>query len=351
MLPSFTKVIALALSTTIAVVECSIVVPDPVAANTDFKLDLSTQLSQAPEYDTYRIFLNIAAKLQPNLSETNDGGNQNYPTSCYLAKSVPINSTDPTLQIPSSVGADDGSYAIVLEAYKQRDISVDSASGYVTSDGYVTAKWGSNIFSLSGGTGKWSEIDLGNSTGDFRDAEEEHDNNNLTDVYVYADPVNVPCSAWNCARNCTSTFVGKSTTTIEIQGAEYPTSFRDTWNCIGGCPDVTYPTFYELFGLDENYNVIVTSTVLGPLSTTATQTVFSTSVSFQSIPSIGSAVPTTFSNGTVTSVSAFPSSMTSRPAPTIATTPSPTSAGSSIRLSGLMPLLGSGLVVLLVVGV
>ncbi|KAG4437380.1 hypothetical protein IFR05_007144 [Cadophora sp. M221] len=336
MLPSFTKAIALALSTAIVVVECSIVVPNPVAANTDFKLDLSTELSQAPEYDTYRILLNIAAKLQPDLS----GRNHSYPTSCYLAKSVPVNSTSPTLQIPSSVGADDGSYAIVLEAYKEADISVDPDSGFVTSEddgGNTSAEWVSNVFSLTGGTGKWSEAEL--------------DTSKRASVFIYADPGNVPCSAWNCARNCTTTFVGKSTTSITILGADYPTEVRDTWNCIGECQGVTYPTFYELFGLDKDYDKVVTSTVLGPLSTTATQTVFSTSVSFQSIPSTGLAVPTTFPNGTVTSVSASLSSTISRPAPTIATTPSPTNAASSIRLPGIISLLGSGFVGILLVGV
>ncbi|KAH7369617.1 hypothetical protein BKA65DRAFT_486651 [Rhexocercosporidium sp. MPI-PUGE-AT-0058] len=352
MVPHFTKTMALALSIAAVVVvaaESIIVVPDPVTANTDFKLNLSTELSQAADYDTYRVFLNIAAKPQLHPSESNDGGNQNYPTSCYLAKSASINSTNPTLQIPSSVGADDGSYAIVLEAYKEADMSVDPKSRYMTSNNSITAKWGSNVFSLTGGTGKWTAADLSISTNsDFKNAEEEQDNS-PKQVYAYADPVNVPCTAWDCARNCTSTYAGENST-IRIQGEEYPTAFRDTWNCIGGCQGVTYPAFHELFGLDENYNEIITSTVLGPLSTTATKTVFTTSVSFQSISATGTAIPTSYSNGTLTSV--FLSSTASRTAtPTIATTPSPTNAGSRVGLVGRMQLLGSSFAIIALLGV
>ncbi|KAH7383028.1 hypothetical protein BKA64DRAFT_683730 [Cadophora sp. MPI-SDFR-AT-0126] len=334
MFPSSRKVIALALCISAVTVECStIAVPDQIAANADFKLNISTELANATGYDVYRVFLAIDIGSALEKLDSVDEDTRYWRPSCYLAKSMPITTSDPTFRIPASAGTDGGKYAMVVEAYNSAEIQVEPSSGYEYGEEYGTEDWPSEVFSVTGGTGKWTESEL------------------ETVVRLgYIDPVNVPCTAWDCARNCTSAYAGDNST-IQIKGNAYPTSWRDSWNCIGKCPGATYPAFNLLFGLDENYNEIITSTVLGPLSTTATKTVFATSVSYQGLPTTGSGVlasPTPFSNST-TALSGSPSSTSSRiNTPTIDLSPSPTgNAGSRIGMVGLIPWLGSVLAVLL----
>jgi len=330
MFPSSTNAIALALcfSAAIATVACStIIVPDQIAADTDFELDLSTKLSNVTGFDVYRVFLAIDIGSALEELDSVDEDTRFWNPSCYLAKSIPIVSAIPTLGFPPSVGADGAKYAMVVEAYNAADILVEESSGLEYGEEYESVEWPTEVFSVTGGTGKWTESEL--------EAVRSQD---------YIDHINVPCTAWDCARNCSLTFAG-DTSTIRILGEDYPTSWRDTWNCIKGCPDVTYPAFNVLFGLDENYNEIITSTVLGPLSTTATKTVFSTSVSFQGITPTGTvaiATATPFSNSTATVSSSFLLTSSRISTPTIDPSPSPTrNAGSRAGMASLLLWLGS----------
>ncbi|KAK0114695.1 hypothetical protein ONS95_014180 [Cadophora gregata] len=216
---------------------------------------------------------------------------------------------------------------MVVEAYNAAEILVEPSSGYEYREGYGVKAWPSELFAVTGGTAKWMESEL------------------ETVVKLgYIDPLNVPCTAWDCARNCTATYAGDRSM-IRILGNDYPTSWRDSCNCIRGCPAVTYPAFHVLFGVDENYNEIITSTVLGPLSTTATKTVFTTSVSIEGLSTTGSgtlASPTPFSNSTGT-VSGLPSTTSSRIlTPTIDPSPSPTgNVGSRFGTGRVLPSFGS----------
>ncbi|PVH76708.1 hypothetical protein DL98DRAFT_517798 [Cadophora sp. DSE1049] len=330
MFPTATSAIALVLCIAAIVAECSsIVVPDQITADTDFKLDISTELANATGYDAYRVFLAIDIGMAIEEFESVDEDSRLWTPSCYLAKAIPITSANPTLQIPPTVGTDGAKYAMVVEAYKAAQVLVESGSGYEyreETDSEIR-EWPTEVFSVTGGTGKWTESEL-----------------QTVLSLGYIDPINVPCTAWDCARNCTSAYAGDKST-IRIMGNDYPTSWRDSWNCIGECPGTTYPAFHVLFGLDENYNEIITSTVLGPLSTTATKTVFVTSVSYQGLPTIGSGVlasPTPFSNSTATVSGSFLSTSSRISTPTIDPSPSPTgNVGSRAGMAGSMQWLGS----------
>lgn len=339
MSPSSNNAIALALcfSAVVSTVACSTIdVPDQIATNTDFKLDLSTKLSNVTGYDVYRVFLAIDIGSALEELDSVDEDTRFWNPSCYLAKSIPIASAIPALSIPASVGADGAKYAMVVEAYNAADVLVEERSGFEYGEEYESMEWPTEVFSVTGGTGKWTETEL----------ETVLSQGNI-------DHINVPCTAWDCARNCSLAFAG-DTSTIRILGDDYPTSWRDTWNCIRECPDVTYPAFNVLFGLDEDYNEIITSTVFGPLSTTATTTVFSTSVSFQGITPTGTgtiATATPFSNSTAT-VSGSSLSTSSRIInPTIDPSPTPTgNVGSRAGMAGLLPWLGSVLASLALLG-
>lgn len=125
-----------------------IVVPDTVAANTEFQATFQNGNS-----DKYRVFL--AAALT----------GVNGPT-CYLINSTDL-SSPLNLTVPASVGPSADYYSIAIS-----DITSSQGATY------------SNVFNLTGGTGNYTEYEQHLGGAPFWDASD------------------LPCSSYACARKC-----------------------------------------------------------------------------------------------------------------------------------------------------
>ncbi|KAL2063965.1 hypothetical protein VTL71DRAFT_4459 [Oculimacula yallundae] len=337
-----TTTIAMALS--LALVVESITIPSVIIPNTDVHVQITgeTYYATTNGFDTYGVYLLVKPQAADQVDEN---FLRSKLASCYLIQSSPISESEQTIQIPASIGPDERSYWISTTFFNESDVTVDKATGYrelnsssstmdVSSSDKVPAS-----FSLQGGTEIWSNDEL-HGIG--------------MNTLVQQD--NVPCSSYDCARKCTAThYQYPLVDDPDFKNGKWPTFVEETYRCIQKCPGVTYIDIEELAKrrqeADNLRDGIITSTVLGPISTTSTKTIVSTFVSFQSISSAGTAVPTSFSNGTLTSASTFPTSTFSRIAtPTIAPTPSPTSGASRNGLMGAIPLLGSVITMFVLLG-
>lgn len=227
MRPTFVQAIALALSSipfTVAFDKLSF--PLTAAANTDVKLHITNDLSSGSSsfdamFDSFRTYLSISAP-----------GWGSGP-SCYLINSSAIATTDITFQIPASVGPDASSYSIVTMEFNQ-DPYADGPSGFEYS----------SDFTFTGGTGAWTAAELAGQ-----------------DV---GDPDNVPCSAYDCARNCTQTFFPANVNNTD--------AYKSTYECTAACPGVTYISWDDLVaegGNQDGSSPTGSVTEVGTKSTTS----------------------------------------------------------------------------------
>ncbi|CZS95031.1 uncharacterized protein RAG0_04839 [Rhynchosporium agropyri] len=332
----------------------SVRVPAMITANTNVNLDLNLEVSRGTgvHLDSYAVYLVI----RPDKSVNQQG--EKFITSrygsCYLISSSPISTVKQTVQIPAPVGPSEiqKAYWIKIVFFNESQFAVDKTTGY---RGFNSTLNRVNLsidqvtegpgFSLQGGNGQWS-----------------HDEIHGIGLNTLAQQDNVPCSAYDCARNCTAThYQHPLVDDPDLKNGKWPSFVEETYRCIQRCPGFTYIDIGDTAKRRGNrshvgddslvYDDVITSTVLGPLSTTRTETVFLTSVSFQSVPSAGSAMPISFLNGTLIAGSAFPSSTWSRAStPTIAPTPSPKNYGSRSRSIGVWSLIGSGFTMLVLLG-
>ena len=108
------------------------------------------------------------------------------------------------MTIPASVGESGAYYSLATVAFYS-----DSDEEYEEDDtGYEY----SNIFSLSGGTGEWSEYELGG--------------------YVIGSPDTIPCTAYDCARQCSQKY-------YPADVGESGGAAAQAQECINQCPGVT----------------------------------------------------------------------------------------------------------------
>ncbi|CZT50040.1 uncharacterized protein RSE6_10960 [Rhynchosporium secalis] len=305
-----------------------------ITANTNVNLDLSLEVSRGTgaHLDSYAVYLVI----RPDKS-VNQQGEKFIPSrygSCYLISSSPISTVKQTVQIPAPVGPSEiqKAYWINVVFFNESQFAVDKATGYRVFDSTLN-RVNLSIDQVTEGPG-----------------------------FSLQGQDNVPCSAYDCARNCTATHHQHPLVDDpDLKNGKWPSFVEETYRCIQRCPGVTYIDIEDTAKRRGNrshvgddslvYDDVITSTVLGPLSTTRTKTVFLTSVSFQSVPSAGSAMPISFLNGTLIAGSAFPSSTWSRAStPTIAPTPSPKNYGSRSRSIGVWSLIGCGFTMLVLLG-
>ena len=205
MRPSVVQATLLALSSaslTVAFEKLSF--PSTVTADTDAKLQITNDLSSGASsfdamFDSFRVYLSISAP-----------GWGSGP-SCYLVNSSAIATTELTLQIPASVGPDASSYSIVTMEFNQNPYA-DGPSGFEYS----------NDFAFTNGTGAWSKAELAGQG--------------------VADPDNVPCSAYNCARNCSQAFYPANVNNTD--------AYKSTYECTAACPGVTYLSWADMLAQD-----------------------------------------------------------------------------------------------------
>ncbi|XMA19914.1 hypothetical protein WAI453_012705 [Rhynchosporium graminicola] len=326
-----------------------------ITANTNVNLDLSLEISRGTgvHLDSYAVYLVI--RPDKSVNQQDEKFITSRYGSCYLISSSPISTVKQTVQIPAPVGPSEiqKAYWINIVFFNESQFAVDKATGYRVfnstlnrvnlSIDQVTEGPG---FSLQGGKGQWS-----------------HDEIHGIGLNTLAQQDNVQCSAYDCARNCTAThYQHPLVDDPDLKNGKWPSFVEETYRCIQRCPGVTYIDIEDTAKRRGNrshvgddslvYDDVITSTVLGPLSTIRTETVFLTSsVSFQSVSLAGSAMPISFPNRTLIAGSAFLSSTWSRASrPTIATTPSPTNDESRCRLIRVWSLVGSSFAMLVLLG-
>ena len=181
-------------------------VPSTIVANTTSLLRISNDLSNgASSFDG--VFSNFRTYLSLSVPGHGSG------PACYLVNSTITNTTSLSFLIPASVGPD-GSYSIATMEFNQDAFDLGRSSYEY-----------SNEFELTNATGSWSAAELaGRPVG---------------------NPDKVPCSAYNCARNCTQSFYP-----LNVNQSD---ALRATWDCTAACPGATYESWaalYEEFCVD-----------------------------------------------------------------------------------------------------
>jgi hypothetical protein len=188
---------------------------------------------------------------------------------CYLVNSSAINTTNVTFQIPPSVGPDGSAYSIATMEFNQNPNAV-GPSGYEYS----------NTFALTNGTGAWSKAELAGQ--------------------ILGDADNLPCSAYNCARNCTETFYPANVNNTDAA--------EKTYKCTAACPGVTYEPLAELLAEECSEAPVSQASSVCAAASTATASISSTATATTTSP--GTASRTGSSSSTLAAATASKSSGT-----------------------------------------
>jgi hypothetical protein len=179
-----------------------------VVAGTDTTIQIVNDLSRGPQsfdgmFDSFRVYLSITIP------------GWGFGPACYLVNTSAINVTSLNVQIPASVGPSDYSsqgYSIATMEFNQDPNADNGPSGFQYS----------NNFDFVGGTGKWSDYELAG--------------------YSVAEIDYVPCSAYDCARQCSQKYYPGNVESKSIS------AYEPTYNCVAACPGVTYPPFDSVYG-------------------------------------------------------------------------------------------------------
>lgn len=194
------------------------VAPSNIKAGTDTVLRVNTVPADYADYKRYNTYLAAA---------TPDGGNGPI---CLLVNDTAIppskdGHADITVNIPASVGpAGVDAYRIVLTAYSF--LPDPNLPGNSSSLVY------SDRFSLDGGDVQWSKYESDHSMMHFLTFENF-----------------VPCTAYDCTRQCNMRFYPGNTRDIAPNERFHPETYRSTYDCVAACPGVTYKPWSEV--LDE----------------------------------------------------------------------------------------------------
>jgi hypothetical protein len=142
-------------------------------------------------FSNYRVYLSITPP-----------GWHGFPNpSCYLINSSKIDVTDFDVDIPAAVGPSGSTYSLVTLEYHE-DPNDGSPSGYLYS----------GAFDLTAATGYWSQYELFGHRS-------------------LGDPDHIPCSAYECARNCNQKYYPANLNDVN--------AYENTYECVIACPGVT----------------------------------------------------------------------------------------------------------------
>ncbi|KAF2652010.1 hypothetical protein K491DRAFT_719343 [Lophiostoma macrostomum CBS 122681] len=184
----------------------SIYAPGEVKADVSFEAQIAAEVynGETQYCNAFRVYL--AASANDDLS------NDFYDSDCYLlhehalcdasisiaADHVSYQNTSFTVSIPSSIGPSGSNYVLVA-----RTLQTDGS--------YYGASLQSNVFELTGGTGKWSAVQ--------------------SQGYTLWGADGIPCSSYSCVRNCSN---------AESEGtASNAQNGTSTYNaCANSCPNV-----------------------------------------------------------------------------------------------------------------
>lgn len=220
----------------------------------------------------------------------------------YLALTPPGWGTGPVCWVvnytdPSSASQVD----VTVPAAAAPDGSVLSLSySFVDDQGYSSATYGySNDFTLQGGSGNWSAMELNG--------------------YGISSPDYCPCTSLQCARDCSDKYYPSGELSLNEQNDIDEDVYLAWYDCVSTCPGTTYPAYDESDGDDDGDDGN------GDGIQTSTQTAASASATSSS--SSSTSTTTSSSRSTVSATSSSAASQTT--STTTMTTTATASSGAS----------------------
>lgn len=285
MFPSLAQTAALLLaSTALTAAFDEILAPSTITADVSAQIQL-TASSFDLQFDQYRVYL---ATTPPGWGTG---------PACYLVNSSSTSILDFNVAIPASVGPSGSDYYSIAVMLFNTDPNADaSASGF---------QYSSN-FDFQGGTGEWSTYE--------------------TTGYSVSDADTLPCSAYDCARNCSQTYYPAN-----VADTADETTYKATYECIGRCPNVVQPSWDDLVG-----GTVTTAGGGSSITSTTASTRAATQTSSGATASgTGAAVQSTISTSSSRTSSATTGSNTASAVSTSATSTS-TNAGVPIKAGGML---------------
>ncbi|RDW61621.1 hypothetical protein BP5796_11513 [Coleophoma crateriformis] len=292
-------------------------ISSPVVAGQDAHVMIQNDISMGSssfdaQFTNYRVYLSI--------SPPGWGSNP----CCWLVNSSTIDVTDLTVQIPASVGPSASNYSIVA-----MEFAPDSSSYGIYASGFDYSR----DFTLTGGTGVWSAYETNQSA-----------------PLSLGDADSIPCSAYECARNCNQQFYPAN---LGDDPSTYESAYKSTYKCVAACPGVTYPSWESLVsGNDGSSNSSTTSasgaTATPVASSGSTQSTASSTTKSEAMgASATSTTSTASSDATVTTTSKSSSASSASTTSARASAPSQSSGagvGSASEFGFLVAFLVSFLV-------
>lgn len=131
---------------------------------------------------------------------------------CWLVNSTAIDTTTLNITIPADVGPSGQFYRI---ASKDVDLSL-----HMGMEGYSSTV-SSDSFTLQGGTADWSPNEL--------------------ETVSFGGDRQIPCTSYNCVRNCTIHPSYQDMTAAEREDEE-----KTVYTCMASCPGISVPSWDEL---------------------------------------------------------------------------------------------------------
>lgn len=184
-----------------------ITIQETVQAGTNVEVTITTDFDAGPDYSFDAEFTKYNVYL--SVSPPNWGSNP----VCLLINGSDIHTTSVTVQIPASVGPNASNYSIVTAEYNT-NIYSNGPSGFEYS----------NDFTLTGGTGAWSEYET-DPRGPMSLGDEDC----------------IPCSAYDCARQCNQKYYPANFD--QSNTGLYEEAYEATYKCVAACPGVAYPSW------------------------------------------------------------------------------------------------------------
>ncbi len=265
-------------SLTLAFGTRGIAIPPTIAAGVNAEIEIDTS-----------IFDPNSGSFYVSLATTPPGWGTGV--ACYLTNLTTITTSSSTLtvQIPADIGPSGIEYySFLVEQYIDED---DDSDGYT--GGYT------DNFLFTGGTGYWSEYELSGN--------------------IIASGIDLPCTAYACARNCSQAFYPSDT-------GDDLNSYQSAYECIAACPGVDAVSwdeeeFYATATGDASYTASPSTTVTESAGETASSTLSTTT---------GSAPATKVTSGSSTVSKSSPVSASGK----TASSSGPTSTSGSATSSG-----------------
>lgn len=154
-----------------------------------------------------------------------------YPTypgvRIYLATTPPGWGTGPACYLVNYTDIDTSgmTFDVTVPASALADGSDASLSySFISEDGYSSETYSySNDFTLEGGTGDWSALELNG--------------------WVISNPDFCPCSAMQCSRQCSDKYYPDGDLSADEDSDTVSANYLDWYNCLSACPGTSYPAY------------------------------------------------------------------------------------------------------------